>query len=97
MAPYGPGQREVFFASTHLAFRSPMSPILEAGVSTRCLRIVRGIYVPEGGAASNASDTAYLSPTSRPLTARLPIKTAPSIWTVTISPRYLPPDVDSTS
>src|SRR5258708_39029420 len=92
MAPYGPGQREVFFASTHLAFRSPISPTLEAGVSTRCLRIVRGIYGPEGRAASNASETAYLSPTSRPLTARLPNKTAQSMWTVRIAPGSLPPE-----
>ena len=43
MGTYGPEQQEVFFASMPLAFRSPMSQALEAGVSTRCLRTARGI------------------------------------------------------
>src|SRR5258708_3192058 len=60
MATYGPEQREVFFASTPLAFRFPMSPTLEAGVSTRCLRIEKGISGPEVDAAWSASGTAYL-------------------------------------
>src|SRR5258707_15103491 len=59
-ATYGPEQREVFFASTPLAFRSPLSPTLETGVSTRCLRIARGISGPEVDAAWSASGTAYL-------------------------------------
>src|SRR5260370_42315098 len=63
MATYGPEQPEVFFASTPLAFRSPMSPALEAGVSTCCLRIARGIFGPGVHAAWSASETAYLSPT----------------------------------
>src|SRR6266436_3079570 len=50
-ATYGPEQREVFFASTPLAFRSPLSPTLETGVSTRCLRTARGISGPEVDAA----------------------------------------------
>src|SRR6266446_9101571 len=78
MATYGPGQREVFFASTPLAFRSPMSPTLEAGVSTRCLRIARGISGPEVDAAWSASETGYLSPTYWPLEARPPNKTGQS-------------------
>src|SRR6266403_5744114 len=60
MATYGPEQREVFFASTPSAFRSPMSPTLEAGVSARCLRIAREISGPEVDAAWSASGTAYL-------------------------------------
>src|SRR5260370_11781237 len=63
MATYGPEQREVSFASTPLAFRSPMSPTLEAGVSTRCLRIAREISGPEVVAAWSASGTACLCPT----------------------------------
>src|SRR6267378_5424898 len=60
MATYGPEQREVFFVSTPLAFRSPMSPTLEAGVSTRYLRIARGISGFAVDAAWSASVTAYL-------------------------------------
>src|ERR1700675_498773 len=54
MATYGPEQREVFFASTPLAFRSPMSPTLEAGVSTSMLRIAGGVSGPERVAAWSA-------------------------------------------
>src|SRR6266851_140991 len=81
MATYGPEQREVFFGSTPLAFRSPMSPTLEAGVSTHCLRIARGISGSEVHAAWSASETAYLSPTRWPLEARPPDKTGQSIST----------------
>src|SRR5260370_41323964 len=70
MATYGPEQREVFFASTPLAFRSPMSPTLEAGASTRCLRIARGISGPEVDAAWIASGPAYLGATLCPRRAR---------------------------
>src|SRR5713101_5050510 len=79
MATYGPEQREVSFASTHLAFRSPMSPTLEAGVSTRCLRIVRGISGPEVHAAWSGFETAYLSPTRWPLEALPPNRTGQSM------------------
>src|SRR6267143_183605 len=79
MATYGPEQREVFFASTPLAFRSPMSPALESGVSTRCLRIARGIAGPEVHAAWSASETAYLSPTRCLLEALRPNKTGQSM------------------
>src|SRR6266478_1974497 len=56
----GPEQREVFFASTPLAFRSPMKATSEAEVSTLSLRIAKGISGPEVGAAWSASGTAYL-------------------------------------
>src|SRR6266403_4968116 len=58
MATYGPEQREVSFASMPLAFRSPMSPTLEAGASMRGLRIARGISGPGVDAAGSASGTA---------------------------------------
>src|SRR6266566_3002683 len=90
MATYGPEQRQVFFGSTPLAFRSPMSPTLEAGVSTHCLRIARGISGPEVHAAWSASETAYLSPTRWPLEARPPDKTGQSISTGRIAPGSLP-------
>src|SRR6266404_2452289 len=60
MATSGPGQREVFCASTPLAFRSPMRAISEAEVSTLSLRIAKGISGLEVDAAWSASETAHL-------------------------------------
>src|SRR5260370_39179309 len=75
MATYGSEQQEVFFVSTHLAFRSPMSPTLEAGASMRCLRIAKEISGPEVYADWSGSGTAYLSPMRWALEVRPPKKT----------------------
>src|SRR6266849_5864360 len=60
MVTSGPGQREVFCASTSSAFRSPMRAASKAEVSTLYLRIAKGIFGLEVVAAWSGFETAHL-------------------------------------
>src|SRR6266403_1789828 len=60
MATSGPGQREVFCASTALTFRSPTRAASKAEASKLSLRIAKGSSAQEVDAAWSGFGTAHL-------------------------------------